>query len=76
MKDDKELLFSFESYQDRETIIKYIDAIKEGFISGEIYLKTGEKELNINTGNLIKLDIKASKNDLALLFTFKDNQVS
>ncbi len=64
--------FNYESYQDRESILDYLDALKQGFIDGKIELRTNDHEIILKPSDLIKLNISSSKNTLSLSFSFKE----
>jgi len=57
----EEKKFEMESLQDRETVCKYLEALKEGFIQGVINLSSNEENLSVVPGGLIKFTIKAKK---------------
>jgi len=67
--------FIFESYQDKNTVIKYLKALKDGFENNEIILNTSGKDLVLCPGDLIKMEIRsdASGNTerLELSFSWK-----
>ncbi|WP_291323653.1 amphi-Trp domain-containing protein [Desulfonatronospira sp.] len=69
----REKRFFLESLQDRETICKYLDALKEGFQQGEIHFSSKEELLNLEPCGLIKFIIKARKKDgeITLDLSFK-----
>lgn len=69
MKDDD---FNYESYQDKDSILDYLDALKQGFIEGKIVLRTNDDEIILNPSDLIKLQISSSGNKLCLSFNFKE----
>ncbi len=74
----EEKKFFLESLQDRETICKYLDALKEGFQRGSINLSSNEETLSIEPRGLIKFIIKAGKKDgeikLDLRFKWADDE--
>jgi len=59
----EEKKFFLESLQDKETICKYLDALKEGFQQGSIHLSSNEQTLDIEPSGLIKFTIKGKKKD-------------
>ena len=52
-----------ESLQDRQTICKYLEALKDGFQDGRISLSHQDETLILEPGGLIQLSIKARKKD-------------
>ncbi|WP_291318917.1 amphi-Trp domain-containing protein [Desulfonatronospira sp.] len=73
----EEKKFFLESLQDRETICKYLDALKEGFQQGRINLSSNEQTLDIVPSGLIKFTIKGKRKDgeikLNLRFRWADD---
>lgn len=53
--------FSHESLQDNKTITELLNAISKGFSKGKITL--GEDELTLSTEGLMKVKIKAERED-------------
>lgn len=75
MASEKE--FRHESLQDNQSIIKYLDALLEGFKKGELTFKQPPDFIVLNPEGLIQLEIKAqrktSKSKLSLKFSWKEN---
>lgn len=76
MADNAKTSFSFESYQDKDSILKYLDAIKEGFINEKIVLRANSKEIVLFPPDLIKLEINMQKvkntKSLNISFSWKE----
>jgi amphi-Trp domain-containing protein len=53
--------FKYESLQDRQSIAKYLDALKEGFSSGKIALGSREKQIVFEPAGLLRLEVKARR---------------
>lgn len=58
-----EKVFSFASLQDRKTICKYLEVLKEGFEQGTINFSYKDSNLILEPHGLIKLEIKAGLED-------------
>jgi amphi-Trp domain-containing protein len=52
--------FSFESYQDRQTVQNYLRALLDGMESGRLVLTSGEQEMELSPAEVLKVKIKAS----------------
>ena len=53
--------FKYESLQDRNSIAKYLDALKDGFSSGKLILGSKEKQIVFEPSGLLKLEVKAKR---------------
>lgn len=53
--------FEIESIQDKESIVKYIQAIADGFLNGQMVIGTKKRQLVLLPQGLIKLKIKAKR---------------
>lgn len=53
--------FRYESMQDNASIVKYLNALKEGFQKGKLLLGSREKKILLEPKGIIKLDVKARK---------------
>ncbi|MGD9157416.1 MAG: amphi-Trp domain-containing protein [Desulfobacteraceae bacterium] len=53
--------FEHESYEDTETIKRYLKSIIEGFENGSITLTDGKEELKLKVESLLKLKIKGKQ---------------
>ena len=53
--------FKHESLQDCESIVDYLDALKEGFSAGAIVLSMNGSEMALKPEGLISLNLEAKK---------------
>jgi len=65
--------FRHESLQDRESIVKYINALSEGFQSGKLILGNNGNRITLKPSGMIKLDLKARRKDGRIKLTVKIN---
>ncbi len=56
MQPDK--LFQFESIQDIDSLIDYLEAIRDGFVRGKMTLKQGEDEIVFEPRGLVTLSLE------------------
>ncbi len=72
-QDDK---FEFESVQDYQTILKYLQALREGFEQGRIVLNSDGAEICMHPGGFMKFEVAVKKkgleNKLAIKVSWKD----
>lgn len=69
MSEKKE--FKHESLEDLESILKYLDEIRNGLKEGTLRLGTEEREVVLQPGTLSELVIKAKKKKNASKLSFK-----
>ena len=55
--------FKHESFQDSETIVRYLNAISEGFQKGKLVLANGDSPIELEPTGLLKMDLKARRKD-------------
>ncbi|MBF0225618.1 MAG: amphi-Trp domain-containing protein [Desulfobacterales bacterium] len=55
--------FEFDSYQDTESIQKYLESLVEGFENHRIMLSSDKKEITLYPEDLLQFSIKAKKKD-------------
>jgi amphi-Trp domain-containing protein len=55
--------FKHESLQDSQTIVKYINALAEGFSSGRLALGNNGNPIVLEPTGMLKLDLKAKRKD-------------
>ncbi|HDQ40020.1 MAG TPA: amphi-Trp domain-containing protein [Desulfonatronum sp.] len=55
--------FRHESLQDKESIGKYLDALRDGFVNGQLQFSWKDKRLVLEPRSLIKFDLEAGKKD-------------
>ncbi len=55
--------FKHESLQDRESIVKYLNALSEGISNGHLLFGTDRKRMVLEPKGLLNLGIKARRKD-------------
>ncbi len=55
--------FSYQSIQDPESIVKYMEAISEGIKNGRLLFGTRRKKLIFEPNGLLKLDVRAKRKE-------------
>lgn len=63
--------FRHESLQDRESIVRYLNALSQGIANGQLTLGTREENLILHPSGLLKLDVKARGKDDRTKLVFK-----
>ncbi len=63
--------FKLESIQDRESIIQYLNALKEGFESGRLSFSTKQRKFEIEPQGLISFNVKAKRKDRKIKLELK-----
>lgn len=58
-KDEREFLH--ESLQDVRSIVAYLDAIREGFVSGSLNLRDEKGDIALHPNGLIRLQIDSTR---------------
>jgi amphi-Trp domain-containing protein len=53
--------FTFESFQDAQTIRAFLENLTEGIASGRISLTSGEERIELSPGGLLYFQVKARK---------------
>jgi amphi-Trp domain-containing protein len=70
--------FKHESLQDRETIVKYLNAISEGIRNGHLVLANGDEPIMLEPSGLLRLDLKAKRKEglmkLSLKISWKEEE--
>lgn len=73
----KKEAFEHESIQDSQTIKKYFQALIDGFENKRIVFTSSARQIVLNPGELIELEIKAKKkgdkNKVSLKMSWKDD---
>lgn len=76
MVNDKKIVM--ESLQDRESICKYLQVLKQGFEKGKINFSDHEKSIILEPHGLIKFEIKSKLKDgevkLSLRFRWEEKE--
>lgn len=65
--------FKFESLQDRESIAKYLEALKDGILKGKIILGNAEKTISLEPKGLLNLEVKAKRRNDKVKLTIRCN---
>jgi amphi-Trp domain-containing protein len=63
--------FKHESLEDNESIVKYLEALRDGFAKGALLLSTDNRKLLAQPRGLINLDVEAKKKDDEIKLTLK-----
>jgi amphi-Trp domain-containing protein len=63
--------FRHESIQDRQSIIKYLQAVTEGLERGHLELGNDDSELVLNPRGLIGLDVRGQRKSGRVKLTLK-----
>jgi len=64
--------FKHESLQDNQSIVKYLEAIKDGFENGKLTLANGDsREMVLEPAGLLNLELKARSKDGRYKLSFK-----
>jgi amphi-Trp domain-containing protein len=53
--------FKHESLQDAESIVRYIEALSEGFQNGALLFSSDDKRLVLKPRGLVRLEVEAKK---------------
>jgi len=68
--------FEHESIEDRESIIKYLQTLSDGFSKGAIEFRSGQDSIILEPSGLIQIEIKVRNNNrkskLSIKFFWKD----
>lgn len=63
--------FEYEALQDREAVIKYLQAVCDGFASGALRLASEEGEILLQPRGMIKLGVQAANKGGKVKLTIK-----
>lgn len=70
--------FTHESLQDRESIVRYLEALGEGFQQGKLLLSCNGEQFVLETPELVKFDVRAkqkrSRAELTLKLSWKSEK--
>jgi amphi-Trp domain-containing protein len=70
--------FDYESFQDSQSISKYLEALIEGFERGRIAFSSENDSLILEPNNLLQFAVKAKrkggKNKLSIKISWKDSK--
>ncbi len=72
--------FRYESIQDTESIITYLDVLRQGFATGKLRVAVRDREMVLEPKGLIEFNLEVKKRDdrqkLTMKFTWKDEDLS
>jgi amphi-Trp domain-containing protein len=63
--------FKHESLQDCDSIVKYLQAIGDGFSKGNLSLANGGEGMRLEPSGLLRLDLKAKRKDGRIKLSLK-----
>lgn len=63
--------FNYESIEDEESILKYLDSLKEGFQKKKLIFSKNNSEIELIPGHLVKFEIKAKETDTEVKLNLK-----
>lgn len=70
--------FSYESLQDRESIVKYLGALLDGFTTGRLIFGVKDQQLILEPQGLVKLEVEGERKDdktkLRLKFQWREER--
>lgn len=70
--------FNYKALQDRESIVKYLNALLEGFSNGRLLFGVKDQQLILEPQGLIELDVEGERKDgktkLRLKFQWREER--
>lgn len=63
--------FKHESYQDTDTIVAYLDALRDGFAKGCLDLSNEEQQMVLSPDGLLKLELKVRRKGERVKFNLR-----
>ncbi len=71
--------FEFSSYQDLETIQKFLESLNQGFAKERIVFSSGDDTFELAPKNLLKFSVRAKKKDdrtsLSIKISWKEGKI-
>jgi amphi-Trp domain-containing protein len=71
--------FEYESYQDLETIQKFLTSLNQGFAKERIVLSSGDDTIKLEPKNLLKFSVRAKKKEdktkLSIKIAWKEGKI-
>jgi amphi-Trp domain-containing protein len=71
--------FEYESYQDLDTIQKFLESLQQGFARERIVLSSGDDTIELVPKNLLKFSVRAKKKDdktsLSIKISWKEGKI-
>ncbi|MCK9195945.1 MAG: amphi-Trp domain-containing protein [Syntrophales bacterium] len=73
---EEEKTFQHESVEDKDSIVKYLQTLSEGFRKRKLEFQSGQEKIVLEPAGLIQVEIKVKnrsrKSKISLKFTWKD----
>ncbi len=71
--------FEYASYQDLETIQKFLESLTQGFAKEQIVLSSGDDTIELQPKNLLKFSVSAkrkeNKTKLSIKISWKEGKI-
>ncbi len=71
--------FEYASYQDLETIQKFLESLNQGFAKERIVLSSGDDTIELAPKNLLKFTVRAKKKEdktkLSIKISWKEGKI-
>ncbi|MDJ0886243.1 MAG: amphi-Trp domain-containing protein [Desulfobacterales bacterium] len=71
--------FEYASYQDLETIQKFLESLTQGFAKEQIVLSSGDDTIELRPKNLLKFSVSAKKKEdktkLSIKISWKEGKI-
>ena len=71
--------FEYASYQDLETIQKFLESLTQGFSKEQIVLSSGDDTIELHPKNLLKFSVSAKKKEdktkLSIKISWKEGKI-
>ena len=68
--------FQHESVEDKESLVKYLQTLSDGFLKGRIEFKSGQDKIILTPRGLIQIELEVKsrnkKSKLSMKFSWKD----
>ncbi len=71
--------FEYASYQDLETIQKFLESLNQGFAKERIVLSSGDDTIELEPKNLLRFSVRAKKKEdktkLSIRISWKEGKI-
>ena len=71
--------FEYASYQDLDTIQKFLESLNQGFAKERIVLNSGDDTIELEPKNLLKFSVRAKKKEdktkLSIKISWKEGKI-
>ena len=71
--------FEYESYQDLDTIQKFLESLNQGFAKERIIFSSGDDTIELEPKNLLKFSVQAKKKEdktkLSIKISWKEGKI-